>query len=316
MTWPTLEYSKWLATYETLHRWLQIVGKLRMCKAPVSNHSWSTTLYVSSRGFTTGTIPLDDRNFSVEFDFLDHLLVFQDSENRNYVIPLFNESVSNFYQQFEEALKVMKIEPTFEAAPNELADCIPFAKDNEHHTYVPEDAYNAWQVFVRVNNVFEEFRSNFVGKSSPVHLFWGSFDLAVTRFSGRKAPEHPGGFPHLNNEVAREAYSHEVISCGFWPGNSYYPHAAFYAYAYPEPEKFSEIKVAPEEAFYHPELREFILPYDKVIASSDPKDMILSFMESSYRAAANFGEWDRHLLEESPHLFKLKQMEHQERFLS
>lgn len=311
MTWPTLEYSKWIATYETLHRWIQIVGKLRLCKSPFSNHSWNTTLYISSRGFTTGAIPLGERNLTVEFDFLDHLLVFQDSQNRNYVIQLHNESVASFYAHFQEALKVMQVEPSFEASPNELEDCTPFAKDEWHHTYVPEDAYRAWQVFVRVNNVFEEYRSNYIGKSSPVHLFWGSFDLAITRFSGRRAPEHPGGFPHLNDEVAREAYSHEVISCGFWPGNSLYPEAAFYAYAYPEPDQFSKIKVVPEDAFYHPELREFILPYSKVIASSNPSEMILSFMESTYRAAANFGSWDRDALEVSPHLLKLKEMGHQ-----
>lgn len=315
MNWPTLEYSKWKGTYETLHRWIQIVGKLRLCKTPFTNHSWNTTLYVSSRGFTTGTIPLGDRNLTVEFDFIDSLLVFQDSQNRNYAMPLLNESVANFYHHFNEALAVMKVTPTFVPIPNELEDCIPFSKDEVHNKYVPEEAYSAWQVYVRVNNVFEEFRSNFVGKSSPVHLFWGAFDLAVTRFSGRRAPEHPGGIPYLNDEIAREAYSHEVMSCGFWPGNSLYPHAAFYCYAYPEPEQFSKIKVAPSEAFYHTELREFILPYEVVRAQENPREIILNFMESSYRAAANFGEWDRDHLEVSPHLFKLKELSHQRHFI-
>lgn len=316
MTWPKLEYSEWKDTYETLHRWVQIVGKLRLCKSPFINHSWSTTLYISSRGLTTGTIPLGERNMSVEFDFIDHLLVFQDSENRNYVIPLVNESVATFYQHFNEALKTMKVQMTSEPVPNELMDCIPFEQDKNHSTYNPEQAFNAWQVFVRVHNVFEEFRSQYVGKSSPVHFFWGAFDLAVTRFSGRRAPEHPGGVPHLNDEVAREAYSHEVMSCGFWPGNEQYPHAAFYSYAYPEPEKFSHLKLTPKEAFYHQDLREFILPYEAVRTSENPADTLLGFMDSSYRAAANFGAWDRDILEVSPHLLKLQEVSHQRHHLN
>ena len=311
MTWPKLEYSEWKATYDTLHRWIQIVGKLRLCHAPFLNHSWSTTLYISSRGFTTGAVPLGERNMSIEFDFLDHLLVFQDSENRNYVVPLMNESVSSFYGRFNEALKAMDVEMTSEPSPNELADSTPFHQDETHCTYVPEEAYKAWQVFVRVQNVFEEYRSLYVGKSSPVHLFWGAFDLAVTRFSGRRAPEHPGGVPHLNNQVAQEAYSHEVMSCGFWPGNELYPHAAFYSYAYPEPNHFAKARVKPDEAFYHPDLHEFLLPYETVRSSKDPSKLILEFMEASYRAAANLGEWDRDALEVSPHLLRLQEMRHQ-----
>lgn len=308
MTWPNLNYHDWKDTYETLHRWLQIVGKLRLCKSPLLNHSWSSTLYVSSRGFTTGPIPLGDRSLTIEFDFLDHLLVFQDSQNRNYAFQLHDEAVSNFYHHFNEALEVMHVKPTFEPVPNELNDCLPFAEDQIHKTYVPEQAYNAWQVFVRVNNVFEEYRSKFLGKSSPVHLFWGAFDLAVTRFSGRRAPEHPGGVPFLSNEVAKEAYSHEVMSCGFWPGNEMYPKAAFYCYAYPEPKQFSKFKISPGEAFYHPDLKEFILPYEAVQGSIDPAGAIMSFMESSYKAAANSGDWDRDILEVSSHLHKLREI--------
>lgn len=308
MTWPKLEYSEWKDTYTTLHRWLQIVGKLRLCLAPLLNHSWSSTLYVSPRGFTTGTIPLGERSMSVEFDFLDHLLVFQDSENRNYVMPLLNESVAEFYRHFNEALSVMKVSMTSVPYPNELKDRTPFEKDEEHCTYIPEQAYNAWQAFVRIHNIFEEYRSLYIGKTSPVHLFWGSFDLAVTRFSGRRAPEHPGGIPNLSDTVTREAYSHEVMSCGFWPGNEWYPHAAFYSYAYPEPDKFSVSKLTPKEAFYHTTLREFLLPYNVVIKSEDPRDMLMTFLESSYRAAVNAAGWDRDILEVSPQFLKLKEI--------
>ena len=308
MTWPTLEYSEWKDTYETLHRWLQIVGKLRLCKSPLLNHSWSTTFYVSPRGFTTGSIPLGERSMSVEFDFLDHMLVFQDSENRNYAFPLYSESVATFFERFNEALKAMNVTATFTPSPNELSDNIAFAKDTTHCTYHNNQAYNAWQVFLRVNNVFEEYRAKFIGKSSPVHLFWGAFDLAVTRFSGRTAPEHPGGVPNLRNEVAREAYSHEVMSCGFWPGNEMYPEAAFYCYAYPEPSNFAQAKLSPGEAFYHPGLREFILPYKAVWGSIDPHDAIMTFLESSYRAAATYGQWDRRILEVSPHLARLREI--------
>lgn len=307
LTWPTLEYSEWKDTYETLHRWVQIVGKLRLCKSPWCNHSWNSTLYVTSRGLSTSAIPLGQRSLTVDFDFHDHQLIFQDSLGKNFVLLLQNETVASFYERFLEALKIMDVEATFDPSPNEVADGTPFAQDTFHQTYNPLHAHQCFQVLVRVNNVFQEFRTDFVGKSSPVHFFWGSFDLAVTRFSGRRAPEHPGGVPHLSNEVVREAYSHEVMSCGFWPGNEMFPHAAFYSYAYPEPERFSRAKVVPPEAYYHQNLHEFILPYETVRTSLEPAATLMSFLESSYRVAANLGNWDRDMLEVSPYLYRLKE---------
>lgn len=307
LTWPTLEYSEWKDTYQTLHRWTQIVGKLRLCKSPWCNHSWNTTLYVTSRGLSTSAIPLGQRSLTVDFDFHDHQLIFQDSLGKNFVLLLQNETVASFYERFLEALKIMDVEPSFDPVPNEVEDGIPFAEDTVHRTYNPLHAHEFFQVLVRVNNIFQEFRTDFVGKSSPVHFFWGSFDLAVTRFSGRRAPEHPGGVPHLSNDVVREAYSHEVMSCGFWPGNEMYPHAAFYSYAYPEPDRFSKAKIMPPEAIYNQDLHEFVLPYETVRTSLEPAATLMSFLESSYRAAANLGHWDRDMLEVSPYLYRLKE---------
>lgn len=306
--WPKLDYYEAKPTIETLHRWLQIVGKLRLCKTPTTNHSWSTTLYVTSRGLTTGAIPLDDYNLSVEFDFLDHRLYFLDSLGRHYSMRLRNESVAEFYEHFQYALKIFEINATFEPTPNEVVDAIPFAKDYRHKTYNPYCAFEIFQAFVRANNILIDWRSDFIGKSSPVHFFWGSFDLACTRFSGRRAPEHPGGIPHLSNEVVREAYSHEVMSVGFWPGNDMFPEAAFYAYAYPEPNGFSKARIVPPEAYYHKDMHEFILPYEEVRHAIDPHSTVKSFFDSCYRAAANLGRWDRDILEVSPHLLKLKEI--------
>jgi hypothetical protein len=307
-TWPKLEYSEWKSTCETLHLFLQIVGKFRFCKSPTTNHSWSCAFYVTSRGLTTSAIPFGEFNLTVDFDFIEHKVVVQDSLGRTSQIPLLNETVSSFYTQFTDTLAIFEITPTFKPMPNEMKDAIPFAQDLTHRTYSRIEAFRFFQALVRVNNVFQEFRSNFVGKSSPVHLFWGSFDLAVTRFSGKNAPEHPGGVPHLSDDVVREAYSHEVMSCGFWPGNEQYPHAAFYAYAYPEPAKFSKAKITPPEAFYHEQMHEFILPYETVRSAIDPAGTLLSFLDSTYRAAANLGSWDRESLEITPHLLKLKEI--------
>lgn len=306
--WPKLEYTTWRSTYETLHRWLQIAGKLRLCKSPWTNHSWNTTFYLTARGLTTSTIPLEERTMTLDFDFFDHELQMLDSRGNRYTITLKNESVASFYSRFQEGLKAMDVEATFEPKPNEVVDAIPFDQDQTHATYDRGAAFQWFQVLVRCHNVLQEFRSNFVGKSSPVHFFWGSFDLAVTRFSGRRAPEHPGGIPHLSDEVVREAYSHEVMSCGFWPGNEMYPHAAFYAYAYPEPVGLNKSRIEPPEAFYHQDLKEFILPYDVIRTSSNPAETIMKFLNSTYRSVANIGNWDRDLLEVSPHLFKLKEL--------
>jgi len=307
-SWPVLDYVEWKPTLETLLRWVQIVGKLRLCKTPPTNHSWNTTLYVTSRGLTTSAIPLNERNMTASFDFFNHNLILQDSNGAEEVIELRNESVSDFYQRFMKALEGLNVSVNFDPVPNEVIDAIPFEEDTLHRTYDRIHAHRFWQALVRVDNVLQKFRSNFVGKSSPVHFFWGSFDLAVTRFSGRRAPEHPGGVPHLSDTVVREAYSHEVMSCGFWPGNDIYPHAAFYAYAYPEPGKFSQARIMPPEAFYHTELHEFILPYEDVRKAVDPEATMMSFFESAYRATANLGQWDRDLLEVSPHLLRIKEL--------
>lgn len=307
-SWPKLEYLEWKPTYETLHRWLQMAGKLRLCKSPWTNHSWNTTFYITARGLTSSAIPLGERTMTLDFDFIDHQFILQDSLGKNFKIKLQSESVASFYSKFLNVLQQMEVKPTFDPTPNEVVDATPFDQDTTHATYDPSQAYQCFQILVRVHNVLQDFRSNFVGKSSPVHFFWGSFDLAVTRFSGRRAPEHPGGVPHLSNEVVREAYSHEVMSCGFWPGNEQFPEAAFYAYAYPEPDGFSKARVTPSEAFYHQDLREFILSYEVVRTASDPAGVLMSFFESSYRAAANIGGWDRDILEVSPYLLRLKEL--------
>ena len=306
--WPSLDYAEWKSTYETLHRWVQIIGKLRLCKTPCTNHSWHSTLYVSARGLSTMAIPDGERNFCVEFDFLNHQLEFTCSDNTTASFKLQNESVSSFYNHFKECLKKLNIEAHFDPHPNETMDYTAFAEDKTHCTYIPEHAHRFFQVLVRANNIMTNFRSNFTGKSSPVHFFWGSFDLAVTRFSGRTAPEHPAGYPHISDLVVKEAYSQEVSSCGFWPGNEMYPHAAFYSYAYPEPPGFSRGKILPLEAAYNEILKEFILPYDEVLKSADPEKMIYSFFESTYNLAADLGNWDRSSLEEGHFFQRLKKM--------
>jgi hypothetical protein len=296
--WPALPYTEWIPTYETLHRWLQIIGKFKVRNTPWLNHSWNSTFSVTARGLSTNAIALDERILTIDFDFLSHKLIIQDSSGRFFEMLLKNESVSSFHARFLSALKSFEVDANFSGIPDECADVIPFADDEIHCTYNPDQAENFFQVLVRVANVFQEFRADFVGKSSPVHFFWGSFDLAISRFSGKEAPEHPGGVPHLSNVIVREAYSHEVMSCGFWPGNDTYPQAAFYAYAYPEPKDFSLIPV-PNEAFYHTGLHEFILDYEVVRASEDPAGLIRDFIEATYLGAADSGGWNRQALEHS-----------------
>jgi len=300
MDWPNLVYSDWVETYRTIHLWTQIVGKVRLCHEPWVNHSWGATLYVSSRGLTTSAIPYGEKLLTLEFDFIDHLLSIRTSEGHSATLPLNNDPISNFYNQLTKILEAFEIRSFFEPKPNELSESISFSQDFRPRIYFPEQAHNFWQILIRVNNVLKDFRAQFVGKCSPVHFFWGGFDLAVTRFSGRRAPMHPGHITHLPDRVAREAYSHEVSSCGFWPGNNLYPHAAFYSYAYPEPIGFSTAGVASSSAFYHPTLREFILPYKDVRKSDDPSKELLRFLQSTYEATATLGLWNRDLLEESP----------------
>ncbi len=304
--WPDLNYQAWKPTYETLHRWLQIVGKLRVCKSPWLNHSWNSTFMVTSRGLTTTAIPLGDRILTIDFDFINHDLIFRDSTGQEYVMALQNETVASFFERFLDGLKLFDVTPTFFQGPNEVMDATPFHEDTTHCTFHPIHAYNAFQVLVRISNILQEFRADFIGKSSPVHFFWGSFDLAVTRFSGKEAPPHPGGVPHLPDRVVREAYSHELMSCGFWPGNEAYPQPALYAYAYPEPKGFADIAV-PSEAFYHRDLHEFILDYDLVRSSDDPAGLIRQFIQSVYLGTADLGHWDRNALEHSRFLKELRE---------
>lgn len=297
--WPELNYQEWKDTCETLHRYLQVVGKLRIYKAPWLNHSWHATYYVTSRGLTTSAIPLDDRNLTVNFDFIDHTVLFQDSLGKEQTIKLQDESVAEFFQRFQEVLKLMGISGYYDYHPVECADNTPFNEDHKRKTYDPSQVANFFQALVRVTNVFQKFRAEFIGKSSPVHLFWGSFDLVVTRFSGRKAPEHPGAAPYISPLVVKEAYSHEVCSFGFWPGNELYPLAAFYSYSYPEPNGYKTAKFGPQGTYYNKDLGEFILHYDEVRRSEDPEGMLLGFLEGAYKTATSLGNWDAKEMEET-----------------
>lgn len=305
--WPKLSYNEWNDTYQTLHRYLQIVGKLRIYKAPWINHSWHATYYVTSRGLTTSAIPLEDRNLTVEFDFVDHEVIFNDSLGKSHKIPLRNESVANFFQEFLDALEIMDVTGYVDDHPVECLDNIRFPDDHDRKTYNPDHANQFFQVLVRVNNVFQKFRSEFLGKSSPVHLFWGSFDLVVTRFSGRKAPEFSGIAPYVSPLIMKEAYSHEVSSCGFWPGNEKYPHIVFYSYAYPEPDGYKKAIVQPVSAFYNKDMGEFMLHYEDVLKSDDPDEVLMSFLESTYLAASELGNWDSKEFEGSPYLHQLSE---------
>ena len=295
--WPSLTFETWKETAATLHMWTQIVGKVRLALTPWTNHSWNVTLYVTVRGLTTSPIPHGKESFEVEFDFIDHLLLIRSSDGARRSIPLRPMPVADFYEQLMKMLAEMGLEVKISATPNEVEEAIPFAQDREHASYEPESAHRFWRVLLQTDRVFKEFRSHFIGKCSPVHFFWGSFDLAVTRFSGRVAPTHPGGVPHLPNAVAQEAYSHEVSSCGFWPGNAAMPTPIFYSYAYPAPEGFAEAAIKPEGASWSEALREFILPYEEVRNAEDPDCVLLQFVQSTYEAAANLGRWDRAGLE-------------------
>lgn len=295
--WPSLPLEAWEDTFATLHRWTQIVGKIRLKQTPWINHGWHVVLYVTTRGLTTSPIPYDERTFEITFDFLDHRLQVQSSDGDERAIPLRARSVAEFYHELLGTLDEMGLGVSIHGSPNELEDATPFAEDRSHHAYDPEYAARWWRILVQADRMMTRFRARFAGKCSPVHFFWGSFDLAVTRFSGRPAPVHPGGIPRLPDWITREAYSHEVSSCGFWPGGGPHPFPLFYSYAYPEPEGFSSARVEPEGAFYSSELREWVLPYDAVRAASSPEDTLLAFLETTYAAAADLGRWDRSALE-------------------
>jgi hypothetical protein len=279
--------------------WTQIVGKIRLTESPWLNHSWQSTVYVTSRGLTTSPIPHGNRTFQIDFDLLDHELIVRTSDGALFNMPLQPQSVAEFYRQLMDGLARMGLPIRIHAEPNEVPDPIPFALDETHRAYDPEYVNRFWRALVQSDRIFKIFRGRFTGKCSPVHLFFGALDLAVTRFSGRRAPEHPGGIPHLPDSVTREAYSREVSSCGFWAGGGAIAHPAYYSYAYPEPEGFAEAKVRPSDAFYSADLREFILPYDVVRTAANPDETLLAFLQSTYEAAADLGKWDRVELETS-----------------
>jgi hypothetical protein len=296
--WPELNYPDWKDTCATLHMWTQIVGKIRLRLTPWMNHSWHVTLYLTSRGLTTSPIPHGNDTFEIRFDFIDHELRILKSDGGSRVLKLQPQSVAKFYKEVMRALDELKLPVKIDMLPNEIADPIPFDNDEKHRSYDPEYANRFWRVLAQADRVFKEFRSRFCGKCSPVHFFWGSFDLAVTRFSGRQAPPHPGGIPHLPDAITREAYSQEVSSLGFWPGNDAIPQAIFYSYAYPEPKGFSEAKVKPDAAAYNSQVKEFVLPYDAVRTAKSPDNALLEFAQSAYDAASTLGEWDREALVE------------------
>ena len=296
--WPELPYAAWADTAATLHLWTQVIGKIRLALTPWLNHSWHVALYVTARGLTTSPMPWAGGSLEIEFDFIDHVLWLRTSNGQFRQIVLRPISVAAFYADVLIALKELGVAVTLRSMPCEIPNCIPFDQDTIHKSYDADAARRFWRVLVSAHEVFSRFRTGFLGKVSPVHFFWGSFDLAVTRFSGRRAPRHPGGVPHLPNAVAQEAYSHEVSSAGFWPGSPgpvEYP--AFYSYAYPAPEGFAAATVKPAAAFFSEDLSEFILPYDAVRTTRDPDAALMAFLQSTYEAAADLAKWDRKALE-------------------
>ena len=291
-TWPELALKDWKPTYHNLHMWTQIVGKVRLELSPKTNHWWSVPLYIDARGLTTSPIPYGKDVFEIRFDFVDHKLIVDRCDGRRRVLALEPRTVADFYSEFMSTLRSLDLDIAIYAKPVEVVDPIPFAQDTLYRAYDADAAYRFWRIVTSCDSVFKQFRAWFVGKSSPVHFFWGSFDLAVTRFSGRRAPERPGA-----DAITREAYSHEVISAGWWPGGWGIDGPAFYCYAAPEPMGLPQQKVQPESAFYHPDLKEFILMYDEIRKSRAPEPMLLEFLQSTYEAAAALAHWDRGELE-------------------
>ncbi len=298
--WPELPYSAWEDTCGTLHLWTQIVGKVRLAKTTWVNHSWHVTLYVSARGLTTMPIPDGPRQFQIDFDFIDHRLFVCSSDGARKSLPLAPMSVADFRRGLIGLLAEMDIHVSIHDLPNEIPDPIPFSQDRVHAAYDADFANRYWRVLVQADRVLKAFRARFTGKCSPVHFFWGSNDLAVTRFSGRPAPEHPGGIPHLPDRVTREAYNQEVSSAGFWPGGGPLDHAAFYSYAYPVPAGYKDYPVQPAAAYFDQGLGEFLLPYDAVRQAEDPDATLLAFLQSTYEAAAETARWARANLEREP----------------
>jgi hypothetical protein len=295
--WPELPLAGWIDTRDTLHLWVQIVGKVRLRLTPPINHSWHSTLYLTARGLTTSPIPHGPRSFQIDLDFVDHHLRIETTDGVSGGFVLEPQSVAVFYARLMDELARIGLPARISTRPNEVADATPFPSDERHRSYDRDAANRFWRALSQADRVLKRFRTGFVGKCSPVHLFFGAMDLAVTRFSGRTAPMHPGGIPNLPDAVTREAYSHEVISCGFWSGTAPIDYPAFYAYAYPQPDGFAAARVRPEAAFYSTDFGEFILPYDAVRASASPDDTLMDFLESTYGAAADLAGWDRRALE-------------------
>ncbi|MDG5773274.1 MULTISPECIES: DUF5996 family protein [Mycolicibacterium] len=296
--WPALRVADWEPTRDTLHMWTQIVGKIRLAHSPLVNHWWQVTFYVSPRGLTTSSIPYRNRLFDMEFDFVDHVLAIRTSDGGSGSVALASKSVAEFYDETFTALRQLGIDTRISATPNEVDPAIPFARDHQHASYDAEAANLFWRQLIQAHRVINDFRSHYIGKVSPVHFFWGSFDMACTRFSGRPAPEHPGGAPNCADWVMVEGYSHELSSCGFWPGGG--EEGAFYAYAYPEPDGFADYPVSPDAAFYSKDFRQFLLPYEAVRTSPEPDRDLMNFLQSTYAAAADLAGWDRAALECDP----------------
>lgn len=292
--WPSLSFEAGQATYATLQRWTQIVGKVRLAQAPHINHWWQVPLYVTCRGLTTASIPHGSRRFEIDFDFIDHRLAIRTSDGRIESFALQPMSVADFYREFMRRMRSLGLDVRIWSMPVEIPDPVAFEHDRDHHTYDKDQVQRLWRALMQADRVMTDFRARFVGKVSPVHFFWGAFDLAVTRFSGRAAPPHPGA-PNLALHVARESYSMEVSSCGFWPGGPGLERAVFYSYAYPEPAGFKDAEAGPPAAFYSDELREFILPYDDVRRARSPDGTLLDFLQSTYGAAADLAKWPRDL---------------------
>jgi hypothetical protein len=293
LEWPDLPPAKWRDTYGTLHMWTQIVGKTRLALAPPENHCWQVALYLTARGLTTSPMPSGDRTVAVEFDFMSHRLLIQTSAGTERSLPLAPMSVADFFAQYKRALLDLGIAAKIYEIPVEVETATPFSQDRAHAAYDPDIAHRCWQILASTQRVMQSYRGRFAGKQSPAHFFWGSFDLATTRFSGRRAPKHPGGVPNCPDRVMIEAYSHECSSCGFWPGDGDSRPAAFYAYAYPEPVSYAAQRVEPQAAHYDRQAREFLLPYESLRTSPAPDDALLRFFQTTYEAAADLGRWDR-----------------------
>jgi hypothetical protein len=295
--WPSLPLEEWKDTQTTLHRWVQMIGKTRLALAPPLNHCWNVTLYLTARGLTTSPMPYGSRTVEVDLDFLDHNLLVRTSDGATGSLPLAPRTVADFHRQYTALLQSLDLQVKIWPVPSEMEDALPFTEDREHRSYDPDTAQRCWRILSQTDQVLQQFRGRFLGKCSPVHFFWGAFDLACTRFSGRPAPLHPGGVPHLPDRIVQEAYSHECISAGWWPGGGPVPEPVFYSYSYPEPAGYATAKVEPAAAYYNADLREFVLPYEAVRTADRPDETLLQFLQTTYDAGADLGGWDRQALE-------------------